>query len=116
MGKSPEADRPLHGYGAHAPETTRGSSHVRFLLGNQVLRLTTNAPIDFVLSETTFVADRPYAFVLGPDGRQEFIVYHAWPPDMSARLMRIDRLVWHDGQPVIEGPTWTPQTMRLPGE
>ncbi len=61
--------RPLHGYGAHAPETTRGSSHVRFLLGNQVLRLTTNAPIDFVLSETTFVADRPYAFVLGPDER-----------------------------------------------
>jgi len=61
--------RPLHGYGAHAPETTRGSSHVRFLLGNQVLRLTTNAPVDFVLSETTFVADRPYAFVFGPDER-----------------------------------------------
>ncbi len=56
------------------------------------------------------------SFVLGPDGRQEFIVYHAWPPDMSARLMRIDRLMWHDDQPVIEGPTWTPQTMRLPGE
>jgi GH43 family beta-xylosidase len=56
------------------------------------------------------------SFVFGPDGRQEFIVYHAWPPDMSARLMRIDRLVWYNGQPVIDGPTWTPQTIRLPGE
>jgi GH15 family glucan-1,4-alpha-glucosidase len=63
--------RPLHGYGAHKPETTRGSSHVRFLLGSQVLRLTTNAPIEFLMSETTFVADRPYAFVLGPDERLE---------------------------------------------
>lgn len=61
--------KPLHGYGAYVPETTRGSSHVRFLLGSQVLRLTTNAPIDFILAETTFVADRPYAFVLGPDER-----------------------------------------------
>ncbi|CAG1015204.1 MAG: glycoside hydrolase family 15 protein [Rhizobiaceae bacterium] len=61
--------KPLHGYGSQTPETTRGSSHVRFLLGSQVLRLTTNAPIDFILSQTTFVADRPYAFVLGPDER-----------------------------------------------
>lgn len=61
--------RPLHGYGAHTPETTRGSSHVRFLLGDQVLRLTTDAPVEFLLSETTFVADRPYAFILGPDER-----------------------------------------------
>lgn len=58
---------PLHDYGARVPETTRGSSHVRFLLGDQVLRLTTDAPVDFVLRRTPFVVDRPYSFVLGPD-------------------------------------------------
>jgi GH15 family glucan-1,4-alpha-glucosidase len=58
---------PLYDYGSRAPETTRGSSHVRFLLGSQVLRLTTDAPVDFILRRTPFVVDRPYAFVLGPD-------------------------------------------------
>jgi GH15 family glucan-1,4-alpha-glucosidase len=59
--------RPMHGYGAMKPETTRGSSHVRYILGDQTLRLTTNAPVDFILHGTAFVVDRPYAFVLGPD-------------------------------------------------
>lgn len=58
---------PLFDYGARKPETTRGSSHIRFLLGGQVMRLTTDAPIDFILRKTPFVVDRPYAFVLGPD-------------------------------------------------
>lgn len=49
------------------------------------------------------------SFVRGPDDREEYIVYHAWLPDMSARLMRIDRLIWRNGEPVINGPTWTPQ-------
>jgi GH15 family glucan-1,4-alpha-glucosidase len=58
---------PLYDYGARVPTVTRGSSHVRFLLGDQVLRLTTDAPVDFVLRRTPFVVDRPYAFILGPD-------------------------------------------------
>lgn len=51
------------------------------------------------------------SFTESPDGAAELIVYHAWPPDMSARLMRIDRLSWCDGIPAIQGPTWTPQTL-----
>jgi len=50
------------------------------------------------------------SFVLGPDGC-EYAVYHAWPPDMSARLMRLDRLIWQGADPVIEGPTLTPQNI-----
>jgi pentatricopeptide repeat protein len=61
--------RPLHGYGAHVPETTRGSSHIRFLLGDLVMRLTTDAPVDYILDGTPFVVDRPHAFVFGPDER-----------------------------------------------
>ncbi len=51
------------------------------------------------------------SFAVGPDGKQEFIIYHAWPPDMSARLMCIDRLTWNGDTPVIHGPTWTPQVI-----
>lgn len=51
------------------------------------------------------------SFVIGPDG-SEYIVYHAWPPDMSARLMRIGRLVWRGEGPAIEGPTWAAQSMK----
>ena len=60
---------PRHGYGAHRPDTTRGTSHIRFLLGDQVMRLTTDAPIEFVERGTAFLVDRPYAFVFGPDER-----------------------------------------------
>jgi GH43 family beta-xylosidase len=49
------------------------------------------------------------SFTRSLNGTQEFIVYHAWPPDMSARQMRLDRLTWHGDEPVIHGPTWTPQ-------
>lgn len=61
--------RPLHGYGAFVPETTRGTSHIRFLLGDEVLRLTTDAPVEFIEQGQPFLVDRPYAFVLGPDER-----------------------------------------------
>lgn len=49
------------------------------------------------------------SFTLSPDGKQEYAVYHAWDPAMTARLMRIDRLEWDEDRPVILGPTWTPQ-------
>ena len=61
--------RPRHGYGAHVPETARGSGHIRYMLGDQVLRLTTNAPIEFVEKQTPFLVDQAYAFVFGPDER-----------------------------------------------
>lgn len=59
--------RPRYNYGASVPEVTRGSNHMRFLLGEEVLRLTTDAPVSYVAQSTPFVLDRPYAFVLGPD-------------------------------------------------
>ncbi|MGS1094822.1 glycoside hydrolase family 15 protein [Aquamicrobium terrae] len=61
--------QPRYGYGAHAPETTRGTNHIRFLLDGQVMRLTTDAPVEFVERGTPFLVDRAYAFILGPDER-----------------------------------------------
>ncbi|MDP3899236.1 MAG: DUF5911 domain-containing protein, partial [Mesorhizobium sp.] len=63
------AVKPMHGYGAHPPQTTRGSGHIRYLLGDLTLRLTTDAPVDYIERGVPFVVDRPYAFVLGPDER-----------------------------------------------
>jgi GH43 family beta-xylosidase len=49
------------------------------------------------------------SFVTLPETGEEFIVYHAWDAGMTARLMRIDRVTWDQGTPVLLGPTWTPQ-------
>ncbi|VDC31638.1 glycoside hydrolase family 15 protein [Pseudogemmobacter humi] len=59
--------RPRSDYGLNLPEQTRGTNHIRYILGPQVMRLTTDAPVEYVLSETPFLLERPQAFVLGPD-------------------------------------------------
>jgi GH43 family beta-xylosidase len=48
------------------------------------------------------------SFTESSDG-SEYIVYHGWDTAMTARLMRIDRLLWEGDHPIIHGPTWTPQ-------
>ena len=59
--------RPRFDWGRVVPTLTQGSSHIRYIGGQQVLRLTTDAPINYILSETCFVIDRPLNFILGPD-------------------------------------------------
>jgi GH15 family glucan-1,4-alpha-glucosidase len=59
--------RPLGDYGAVRPALTHGSNHVRYVLPNVTLRLTTDAAITAVLEERAFVLDHPIALVLGPD-------------------------------------------------
>lgn len=44
-----------------------------------------------------------------PDNAQEYIVYHAWDPQHTARLMRIDRLDWDQQGPSSPAPTLDPQ-------
>jgi len=59
--------RPAGDYGAQSVETTRGSNHIRFLLPQQTIRLTTNAPVAYVQDETAFVLDETVNLMLGPD-------------------------------------------------
>lgn len=61
--------RPLFDKGATRPDITRGSNHVRFISADQALRLTSNAPISYVLDETPFVVDRPLELFFGSDER-----------------------------------------------
>ena len=59
--------RPRGRWGAAAPEITRGSNHLRFILPQGVLRLNTNAPLTYVLDSTWFSLQVPVSLLLGPD-------------------------------------------------
>ncbi len=59
--------RPVYGYGQNRPETTRGSNHIRYLLPDLVLRLTTDAPVSYIQDEVPFILERPLTLLLGPD-------------------------------------------------
>ena len=59
--------RPACDYGAGQPRTTRGTNHVRYVTPDLVLRLTTNAPISYILEEVPFVLETPIDLLLGPD-------------------------------------------------
>ncbi|MCW7540586.1 glycoside hydrolase family 15 protein [Aquabacterium sp. A7-Y] len=58
---------PRFDWGATTPTLTQGSHHVRYVGPSMTLRLTTDAPLHYLLSDTTFVVDRPLNFILGPD-------------------------------------------------
>jgi beta-xylosidase len=45
------------------------------------------------------------SIILGPDSVTDYIVYHAWDKDMTARQMCVDLLAWTENGPRCEGPT-----------
>ena len=59
--------RPTAGYSQQQPERTHGSNHIRYVLPDLTLRLTTNASVSYILEETPFIVDGPLTFFLGPD-------------------------------------------------
>ncbi len=59
--------RPRFENGALAPQMTRGSNHIRYVSPSQTVRLTTNAPVSYIIEERSFVLDRPIDLLLGSD-------------------------------------------------
>ena len=59
--------KPRMANGAVTPEITRGSNHMRFVGPRNVIRVTTNAPISYLLEERSFRLGDDLWFVLGPD-------------------------------------------------
>lgn len=59
--------RPAMEYGARQPEVTHGSNHIRYVIPNATIRLTTDIPVSFVLKEVPFVVEQPMTMILGPD-------------------------------------------------
>ncbi len=59
--------RPTSEYGQQLPTITHGSNHIRYVMPDLTLRLTTDASVAYVLEETPFILDKPLTFFLGPD-------------------------------------------------
>ncbi len=59
--------KPLFDWGGQKPQITRGSNHVRYVGPQQAVRLTTDAPISYLLDEQPFIVDRPISFFFGSD-------------------------------------------------
>jgi len=59
--------RPRSQWGATKPVVTRGSNHLRFVGASNTLRLTTNAPLSYVVEETWVSLFGPVTMLLGPD-------------------------------------------------
>lgn len=59
--------QPRFEWGETVPSVTRGTHHLRFVSTDQTLRLTTNAPLTYVMAEDWFSLHAPLSFLLGPD-------------------------------------------------
>jgi len=59
--------RPACRYGRERPEVTHGSNHIRYVGTPITLRLTTDAPLAYVMDETPFFLEEPITLILGPD-------------------------------------------------
>lgn len=59
--------RPAGDYGARLPELTHGSNHIRYVLPDMVLRLTTDMPLTALMEESGIVLTRTQHLVLGSD-------------------------------------------------
>ena len=59
--------RPTVDYGSRVPEITHGSNHIRYVMPAMTLRLTTDAPVTYVLDEVPFVLEEACTLILGPD-------------------------------------------------
>jgi GH15 family glucan-1,4-alpha-glucosidase len=59
--------RPRFDFGAGSPEVTRGSNHIRYIMPDRTLRLTTDAPVSCIVEEVPFVLTGAIDLVLGTD-------------------------------------------------
>jgi GH15 family glucan-1,4-alpha-glucosidase len=59
--------RPACDNGARRPEVTWGSNHIRYVVPDMTLRLTTDASITALLQETSFFLEDAITLLLGPD-------------------------------------------------
>jgi len=58
---------PRFDWGATTPARTHGSNHVRYVGPDMTLRLTTDAPVSYLLAGTPFLLEAPVTLIIGPD-------------------------------------------------
>ena len=71
--------QPCFGYGGPCTGIAVGSNHLRYSGGDSVLRLTTDAPLSYIASQSAFALTRPATLIFGPDEPLE------GPIDQTAR-------------------------------
>lgn len=59
--------RPMSDYGSRLAATTNGTNHIRYLVGDQTIRLSTDAPVGYLLESRTYRVESDQHFFLGPD-------------------------------------------------
>lgn len=59
--------KPTKNYGAGIADSTNGTNHIRYLTGENILRLSTDAPVGYILEGRTFRIEEDTHFFLGPD-------------------------------------------------
>jgi GH15 family glucan-1,4-alpha-glucosidase len=59
--------RPAANWGATRAASTRGSNHIRYMVADLVMRLSTTAPVGWIEDERLFRVERPLHFFYGPD-------------------------------------------------
>jgi GH15 family glucan-1,4-alpha-glucosidase len=59
--------KPMRGYGRELAETTSGTNHIRYLVGEQAMRLSTDAPIGYIAEGRPYRVESDQHFFLGPD-------------------------------------------------
>ncbi len=75
--------RPMHGYGAQIAETTNGTNHIRYRIGEASMRLSTDAPVGYLLEGISYRVETDQHFFLGPD--EPFV------GNVRAELRRMDQ-------------------------
>ena len=59
--------RPRFGDTRRAADVTHGSNHIRYVGSDLAVRLTTDAPLAYILDESWFYLEEPVTLLLGPD-------------------------------------------------
>lgn len=59
--------KPQTGLGAQDIKPLRGVNHIRYAMDDTTFRMTTDAPVSYILSGTSFVVDRDVNFIIGAD-------------------------------------------------
>lgn len=59
--------RPTFRYGDPRVARVAGSNHIRYAGDHDTVRLTTDAPVSYIVNETSFALTRPISLVFGPD-------------------------------------------------
>jgi GH15 family glucan-1,4-alpha-glucosidase len=83
--------RPRFNYGETAPSMTSGSNHIRYIGPDMTLRLTTDAPLDYIRQETAFYLGDPISLVLGPDE-----TLSDSPTEIARNFEEHTSLYWHN--------------------